>query len=255
MTPEQRRDLAGQDSYFLLMPLDPADASRSVAAHARKLARLLRDPGLASPSGAAVGHLVKLYDRSASTHPPVACKKGCHHCCTQKVSLTAPEVFFLASQVSPALAPALAEAAEKSAALAQGLPGAFWPRCPLLQDGACGAYGVRPLGCHSFVSVRLEACLALFEAHQPADIPMPAQHVALLQACRILLYAAIRAAGLPAKSYELNSALARALTTEDAERRWLSGEDVLAGLEDQTPIPPASENEIAKMAAFVEPTL
>jgi hypothetical protein len=42
------------------------------------------------------------------------------------------------------------------------------------------------------------------------------------------LTVAIRAAGLPSESYEFNSALHIGLNTDNAEQRWLAGEDIFA---------------------------
>jgi len=45
-------------------------------------------------------------------------------------------------------------------------------------------------------------------------------------AYQIALGVALRGAGLPHAYYELNAALNRALSRDDAEAAWLSGEDI-----------------------------
>jgi hypothetical protein len=61
--------------------------------------------------------------------------------------------------------------------------------------------------------------------------------------------AALRASRLAVQSYELNSAVVRALDEPDAERRWLGGEDVFNGVQ----IDPASltmrADDVAAIAA------
>jgi hypothetical protein len=57
-------------------------------------------------------------------------------------------------------------------------------------------------------------------------------------------------AGLRLESYELNEALVVAIETEDAERRWLAGENIFAGVQqDPGPNPvddPASRRLFAE---------
>jgi Fe-S-cluster containining protein len=257
LTPQERSRIAQQDSYYLLMPLELGPSPLSIAAHTRKMARLLRDKQSPSPCGEVVQHLARLYDRSAPTTPAIVCKKGCGHCCSQPVSVTALEACHVAAplQGRPATAAAVTEAAARIAALSPALRWRDWPRCPMLVDESCSVYAARPLGCHAFVSMRLEACLAAFQAREEPHIPMPRNHVDMLQACRVALYAAMRLVGLRECSYEMAPAIEVILRTPDAEARWLKGEDLLAGLEDPTPIPPAVEVEIANLAGFVAPTL
>jgi hypothetical protein len=40
----------------------------------------------------------------------------------------------------------------------------------------------------------------------------------------------LRHAGLSHRAYEFNGALSRALETDQAEHRWLAGEDIFAGI-------------------------
>jgi hypothetical protein len=116
-------------------------------------------------------------------------------------------------------------------------------------------YAARPLACHGFVSAKLDACLAAFVDHQTPQIPMPADNISLLYGCRMLLFAAQRLIGKSDHTYEMNRAVTVALATDNAEARWLAGEDLFGGLENTTPIPPQFEREIAGMVAFVAPTL
>lgn len=257
LTPHERSQIAQQDAYYLLMPLELGPSPHSIGTHTRKMARLLRDTQSPSPCADMVQHLTRLYARSTPANPAIVCKKGCGHCCSQSVMVTAPEAFHVAAQLQgrTETAAAVSDAAARIAALSPALRWRDWPRCPLLVDESCSVYAARPLGCHAFVSVRLEACLAAFQAREEPHIPMPRIQADMLHACRVALYAAIRLAGLRERSYEMAPAVERILRTPDAEARWLKGEDVLAGLEDPTPIPPAVEVEIAGLAGFVAPTL
>lgn len=225
-----------------------------MAAHLRHLVRLLRDPGADSPSSAAITYLTDLYDRSVPPRSDIACRKGCSHCCCQTVMITAPEAFVIAAQIRDRAGTrsAVADAANNLALLTAGRQ---WVRCPLLDGADCSIYAARPLACHSFVSIKLEACLAAFVDREPPDIPMPVDNISLLYACRMMLYAAQRLIGVRDVCYEMNQAVTAVLALDNAEARWLGGEDVLAGLEDKTAIPPQFDKEISRIAAWIAPTL
>jgi hypothetical protein len=254
---QERRQLEQQDLYFLPRPLTLGPQPFSMAAHLRHAVRLFRDMGAPSPSSAVVAYLVGLYDRSVPPRTDIACRKGCDYCCCQPVLVSAPEAFFIAAQIreKAALRTAVAAAAQDVIGRSPDGPIKQWIRCPLLENQACAIYAARPLACHAFVSVKLEACLAAFVDHGPPDIPMPADNISLLYGCRMLLFAAQRLIGRPDHTYEMNQAVTVVLATDKAEARWLAGEDLFAGLENKTPIPPQFEREIAGMAAFVAPTL
>jgi len=59
---------------------------------------------------------------------------------------------------------------------------------------------------------------------------VPKPYGALRTAYSYTLLAALQAEGLDDRLYELNQALCIALETGDAEQRWLSGEDIFAGI-------------------------
>jgi len=96
-----RDALARQDAHYLPLALPASPGWDQIAAHLRHTARLFQDTQAPSPSAAACAHINALFDRSvaAMPHAPLACKRGCAHCCRQPVLLYAPEAFFLAAQV------------------------------------------------------------------------------------------------------------------------------------------------------------
>jgi hypothetical protein len=97
--------------------------------------------------------------------------------------------------------------------------------CALLLDDLCSVYPARPLACRAFASFSVEACRISFEGGSD-DIHTLGATMMLRSACDQAMFAALRMAGLPDISYELNHAVAVALTTDDAERRWLAGESI-----------------------------
>ena len=254
----ERQVLQKEDAAWLVVPLHPTDP-RSMAAHLRHLVRLLRDPRSVSPCSDAVKHLTALYDRTIPTAAAmgVVCSCGCAYCCVQPVSLTAAEAFCVAAALRnrPGTRAAVVEADRTIRGMPADLQAQARIVCPLLEDSACSIYPARPLACHAFVSVKLEACIAAFVNGEEPQIPMPGNYVSLLYTARMMLMAALRLAGLPSDSYEMKAAVAAALEAPDAERRWLRGEPVLAPAPAEGPPPPQYEASIGQMIAFVAPTL
>ena len=205
----------------------------------------------------AVAHVTGVFDRTAPPHNEIACRKGCSHCCTQKVVLMAPEAFYVAAQIrnNPKAKDAIIEAHRRThdLSLMSRLQAQIF--CALLEDTMCSIYKARPLACHAFVSTDLNACLDAFTRNKSANIPMPEIYVSVVHTCRILLMAALRLARLNSSVYEMNAAVAAILAHENAEARWLAGENILAGVPAEAPPPPQFEQAIRQMAAHVAPTL
>ena len=255
----ERRALQRQDAAFLSQPLHMGTDPRSIAAHLRYVVHALRSPTAKSPSAEAVAHVLALHDRTVPKQAEklLACRKGCSHCCSQMVVITAPEAFYVAAQIraKPDVAAAIQDLARETATLTleQRLGRNLF--CPMLKDAICSIYAARPLGCRGFVSTSLDACIAAFVRGETPNIPMPNDSISVLYACRMLLIAGLRLAGLKDGVYEMNSALAVALSAQDAEAQWLSGKDLFAGLQATPPPPPQFEASIRQMMAFVAPTL
>lgn len=230
-----------------------------MAAHLRHVVRLLQSSKSPSPNSDAVMHVAALLDRTvpASAHKILACGRGCSHCCTQMVALTAPEAFLVAARVrkNARVVAAINEVHNKTRELTLEQRLRSGIMCALLDEKVCSIYPARPLGCHGFVSVNLDACIAAFVNGAPPDIPMPSEYATVLYACRMLLMAALRLLRLNDSSYEMNAALAAILSQENAEARWLAGENVFAGVPTLAPPPPQFDLAINEMAAYVAPTL
>ncbi|WP_319583247.1 YkgJ family cysteine cluster protein [uncultured Pseudodesulfovibrio sp.] len=101
--------------------------------------------------------------------PPLACKRGCIHCCYNQVALTEPEALFLGLHLLGTRSPErLRELADKAQALADRLKGKSWQEigmlrhelpCLFLEDGGCSIYPARPLACRGWNSVDEKMCL------------------------------------------------------------------------------------------------
>ena len=248
--------LQKDDARYLPLPLPPTPDIRPVAAHLRHLTRLLQDRTSRSPCSDTVAHLAGLYDRTAPDHPDIVCRKGCSFCCSQDVTVSAPEAFFVTAAIrgNPRLVKAVLEA---DARLRGVQPGERLGHvlCPLLEDAVCSIYPSRPLACHGFVSVNLQACLATFVDHKEPDIPMPQANVNVLYTMRMFLKAALRLVGLDDQTYEMTAAVAVALREPNAEKRWLNGEKIFAQIKGDPPIPPQFDVAISQMVAHVAPSI
>ena len=180
-------------------------------------------------------------EQTVEAHPPrqtVACRMGCDHCCHLYVSATAPELLAIAEHVAAwpperrdALRSRLADALPATRGLSPvervglGLP------CPMLEDGLCGIYPVRPLGCRAYASFDAAACdRSTRERDARAQIPVPKINMRSRRLLSHCLRAALADRGLDGNSYELIEGLSRVLETPDADARWAAGEGVLAGV-------------------------
>jgi Fe-S-cluster containining protein len=254
----QRDALQRQDAQYLPLALPDSPGWDQVAAHLRHTVKLLKDRQASSPSARACGHINALFDRSVTVppHAPLACSRGCAHCCRQPVLLYAPEAFFLAAHVRNH--PEMAERVLRVAQTARQFPlgGIKGVECPLLEDNACALYAARPLSCHVFVSMNVNDCISVFRYLKETQIHQPQSFGSMRNLCRLLLLASLKAVGLPTRAYELNTAVATILAQDNAEKRWLRGEDVLAGLDTTAPpVPPEFADMIARWSAGVAETL
>jgi Fe-S-cluster containining protein len=168
---------------------------------------------------------------------PLACRQGCAHCCHQPVETDPLTVLNVADYIqrhfsSSARTLLAIRLLEREKAL-MDVP--YFERmnrrmpCPLLVDGSCSIYPVRPLVCRSFNSTDAEACKrAIFEAGTLDDIPSWALPWDLGRLLDRALKEAADDSGRAGQTLELGSALKEALDTPNAAQRWLGGEKVFA---------------------------
>lgn len=195
-----------------------------------------------------IGAISSLQDKSNANglaHIPLACRKGCHYCCTIYVSATAPQVFAIADYVrANSTNPALTrERLVELEAATRGLDAsARWGKqipCPFLNEQICSIYSVRPSACRGFMSKSAEDCrLASADKNGP-DITQPQFAIAYRSVVDQSIWALLYERKLPFYSYELGEAVMRVLDDPGAEQRWFSGEDVFADI-------PVDESGVSK---------
>jgi hypothetical protein len=256
----QREAIARQDAPFLAIGLI-AGNPQSFEAHLRQAARLMTDRQTsASPSGRLVRHVTDLFERSVpeSARAKLACRSGCAFCCHQPVRVSAPEAFFLAAQLleRPDTAVAVHDAAVALAGRNPETPRVTWLRCVLLdQADGCSVHAARPFSCQGHVSLDAEDCKTSFSPGGAWSVREPALYDDLRNSWRLILQAALRLNGLSDAHYELNGALDLVLQTQNAEKRWLGGENIFAPLKALSSNKPEIEQILALIDARIGPTL
>ncbi len=120
--------------------------------------------------------------------------------------------------------------------------------CGMLEANVCTAYSVRPMVCRSANSASARACEDAFHG---AAGPVPAAKAPfLLRDTHLLcLLAALQAAGLDGRAYEFNHAVWLAVSTPDAEARWLRGEEIFGSVQSANPAAPAQQALIRALQA------
>ena len=173
--------------------------------------------------------------RNPSDHK-IECARGCAFCCHLRVTALAPEVLYMANFIRKQFGAELESVLARTRAAdarSRGLSAADRPKhktpCGQLVDNACSVYAARPSACRGLTSISVKTCERGYNGEE-VQVLTPAVWSEIRRADNQALWAALYAAGLPAHSYELNHALLVALETPDAERRWLNGEDIFAGV-------------------------
>jgi hypothetical protein len=255
----QRRALEREDEALLDCPLTRGDDERALAAHVRRMVKLLGGSASGSPAAEAVAHIGAVFDRSIPepARKAIACRSGCSHCCRQRVAVTAPEAFALAHVVRSRTA--LADAVTATDARTRRLDGkqrlAAATDCPLLLDRKCGVYAARPLACRSLTSLDVNGCIASFIHGQEIAFRAPVDYTTVATKCKLALCTALAIVGRPHAYYEMNAAVAIALGTERGEARWFAGEDVLGPAALNSVTPDAIAARIATMAREIGATV
>jgi len=203
---------------------------KTIVRSARVLFDVLSDKGSADAASMAAALAIDQYEEASGRFPPEQdCREGCHFCCHLYVSAHAPEVFLLARVVGRSFGKAAAAVAARAGSLTAAERLEVREPCSLLYDRSCVAYSARPICCRYFVSPKSDLCKAWWSGGN-LEIGMPSLQTVFRSASSLALKGALKMFGRPFRSYEINSALAVVLREKHAEKRWLAGEDLFAGV-------------------------
>ena len=165
----------------------------------------------------------------------IACSKGCHFCCSIRVTTTAPVVLALASYLRKkhsaddmnSLMTRLEEYSQASSRLSPVDLLSSSRMCPLNQEGVCMGYEYRPHGCRTHHSFDVSACeqaskSGLVDAVSPQD---PTRYE--VQSIILRAYSdCMKCLAFDNRELEFIPALLIALSDTDAEQKYSEGEPV-----------------------------
>lgn len=166
--------------------------------------------------------------------PLIACKEGCHHCCYQRVTANPCQVFTLTQSMKLGLRKAdfeeLKQIIHESARLSQPLTDDQWEStrigCPLLIQGSCAGYNLRPTACRGYNSTSESACKdKLDKIGDRVQIDIIERAIASLY--ELYFTSKLASIGIDSRQLELIAGLDTALQTPDALKRWLAGDMTL----------------------------
>jgi Fe-S-cluster containining protein len=175
-----------------------------------------------------------------SVTPVIACKSGCWYCCYYRVEARAEEVLQIAAYVSKTFSSSkLASLQQQVARHAESLSAMSHQeqlqanlKCPLLADGVCSVYELRPARCRTFHATDVNGCRQSWQ--EPENLAIPGTLIPeLYQAGEAHLdgfRAAMTDAGYDSSVYELNAALSLALADNTPKRRFEKHKRAFVGL-------------------------
>jgi Fe-S-cluster containining protein len=175
-----------------------------------------------------------LETRGAAT----SCRPGCSFCCYLRVAVHPDEVFAIVDFVRSRLSKGEVEELRRRAREIAGQRRSFGGRrqlaanlpCPLLKDGLCAAYEVRPTACRAYHAERSATCEYSF-AH-PEELDSPSSEFPDLAIAFEASFEAVQEAfvegGFDCRDYDLAAAFAEALGDPDCESRWRKGKRAFA---------------------------
>jgi len=168
-----------------------------------------------------------------SSRATIACRAGCSLCCHFKVDVWPQEVFaivdFIKSNFTPEQIENVRQRAtansKKIAPMSARQHLATNLMCPLLQDGMCSVYPVRPLNCRKFHSKTLATCQNSFDHPNellggPQDDEVP-ELTSTLGNHYMAVKLAYQEEGYDARPYDLSRSLAFALDNPNCANRWM----------------------------------
>jgi hypothetical protein len=166
------------------------------------------------------------------------CEIGCYRCCYLRVRATPLELLgisdFLRSRLEPGQ---LAELRQRIAATEQKTRGMdSYQRicaemiCPLLANGKCLAYPVRPIECRIYHSLDLSDCQTPF-VDRDRSVTIRNDVAGLGMGIFAGLTEGLQEVGLQTRILELVAGLYMVMDEPGVVERWLAGEPALAGAE------------------------
>ena len=166
----------------------------------------------------------------------VDCKMGCAWCCYQSVFALTHEMLVVADYVrshfSKGVQKEILNRAKRKTAKTKNLSREALlgtnEACPLLRNGACMVYPVRPVACRIYLSSDVRSCEKRYQ--KPADITIkPKLFGFMLEAGRHFNYGfvtGLKESGLISNEAPIEWLLVQFMEDKKAFAKWLNGEEL-----------------------------
>jgi hypothetical protein len=166
------------------------------------------------------------------------CKEGCHWCCYLRAKVTPLEILgildFWRTTLNPAEMSTVRQRLSAADEITRGMDGhqrvCARVVCPLIKDGKCIAYPVRPITCRVYHSVNLTDCKILLE-NQGHSMSIRPDISGLGLGIQAGLIEGLRAVGLQTRLLELIAGLHIIMNKPGTVDDWLAGKPAFAAAE------------------------
>jgi Fe-S-cluster containining protein len=232
-------DLFGRQQHLYFINQDLADRVKAwvgeIIGASRTGTTVLE---LASQVTALADQLISHFEAENSLPHAIACRAGCTPCCYNQVELTPPEALlighFVAQNFSAAAQGALKQrvtaachrkagkSKKKIARMRHKLP------CPLLMEGTCSVYPVRPLVCRAMHSFDAGTCVQELKGGKLGPGAYYAHRYEFVWSISSGIQNGCRELGCQTGILDLDNALQDGLAHDDLLERWTSGFQVFS---------------------------
>ena len=173
-------------------------------------------------------------------NPAIACKQSCTYCCNLRVVALPHELISIYLHIR------LTFPKQKVAEIEERLEAQYARikdmtidehfmtniQCPLLVEGSCSVYSVRPIACAGYHSASVEACKQSDEnpeivGFESGGIPMDAEVQEIVAMHQTVIDAVVNSEGDDAGKYELIKGLLTIFRTPTVNQNWLRGRKYL----------------------------
>lgn len=157
------------------------------------------------------------------------CKEGCTPCCSLRVEVLAPEVFYITNIVKrspPKDIKTILDKLKKQAAYAKDkTKEEYYYPCAFLHNNSCSIYESRPYMCRKLFSFDVEKC-----KNEPRIIPESEILLLASQGLGAGFIDAFNSINLHAEPTEFSQAITLVLNDDTALERWYRSEEVFEKL-------------------------
>lgn len=190
----------------------------------------------------AIDQLIESFSaRCQQSNVNIDCKKGCEYCCHQPVFANIQEVLLVVQYIKSNFSTKEIEEITQKAKAKKEISASgkakdlikFSHACPLLKDGACSVYSVRPMACRIYMSSDVKSCIKRYELSSDTN-SFPALFEFLLIAGRNMNEGfAVRLSELKLQISENRFEELLYLFLSDGEiiDKWLSGHNVVESID------------------------